>query len=165
MNKYTCTGCPSIIWTNFKRRCGEIKRIHICIATLSWNRLRSELVGVIHKSLVGNRPTERSMKRSANTELADMYFIYGLAEKNARSEERFYHERYPRTDASKCRMLSNLQHNLYEYGLLRGNMLSESGKRICLKESSMLRRLSNKIQVYLNESDYVIPASLPMLKT
>ncbi|GFV26664.1 hypothetical protein TNCV_4059841 [Trichonephila clavipes] len=41
--------------------------------------------------------SHRSMKRFTNTELADMYLIYGLTEGNARVAERLHHERDPQT--------------------------------------------------------------------
>ncbi|GFV68462.1 hypothetical protein TNCV_3129181 [Trichonephila clavipes] len=43
---------------------------------------------------------QSSMEHLTNTELADMYMVYGLAEGNARAVDRLYLERYPHRDAS-----------------------------------------------------------------
>ncbi|GFV56273.1 uncharacterized protein TNCV_106291 [Trichonephila clavipes] len=52
------------------------------------------------------------MTHCANTELADMHLIYGLAEGNARAAQR---------EPSNHRMFANLHRHLYEYLSLRGN--------------------------------------------
>ena len=46
------------------------------------------------------------MEHFTNTELADMYLIYGLAEENARAAGRLYYDRYSQKEAPYHRMFS-----------------------------------------------------------
>ncbi|GFU94565.1 hypothetical protein TNCV_2645511 [Trichonephila clavipes] len=57
-----------------------------------------------------------NMECFTNTELANMYLIYGLEEGIARIAERLYRKRYPQRDARTTGC-----HNLCEYGSLRDN--------------------------------------------
>lgn len=61
------------------------------------------------------------MQRFTNNELADMHFIYGLAEGNARAAQRLYCERFPQRVAPDRRIFANLHYNLSNYGSLRGD--------------------------------------------
>ncbi|GFW66495.1 hypothetical protein TNCV_3310141 [Trichonephila clavipes] len=119
----------------------DIIRIQICIAAQSRKRLRSELGGVVHKSIEGNSPAlPQSFELSStakeyvesypNTELVHMHLIYGLAEGNAQSAEKLYLKRYSQRDAPQRLMFANLNHNLFEYGSLRDYRHSEGGPRI-----------------------------------
>ncbi|GFX37900.1 DUF4817 domain-containing protein [Trichonephila clavipes] len=61
------------------------------------------------------------MECFTNTELADLYLIFGLAEGSTRAAEILHRENYPHRDAPDRRMFANLHHNLCEYGSLRDN--------------------------------------------
>ena len=90
-------------------------------------RKEADLQSLNHLSC--DRP-QRSMDIFTNSELADMYLMYVLAEGNARAAARLYREKYPQRDVPDHRMFSNLHHNLSEYGSLRSNRQSEGRPRV-----------------------------------
>lgn len=53
-----------------------------------------------------------------NRELAEMHFIYGLADGNAAEARRLYHERYPDRDIPAERTFTRLHARLCETGSL-----------------------------------------------
>ncbi|GFX82555.1 hypothetical protein TNCV_2167031 [Trichonephila clavipes] len=80
-----------------------------------------------------------------------MVQIYGLTKENARAAQRLYRERYPQTNAPDQGMLSNLYHDLCEYGSLRGDRHSEVGSQV-----TRIPNMEQNVSVPANE-----PSQLP----
>ena len=70
-------------------------------------------------------PRHRSgkMYRLTNAQMADMHFIYGAADGNARRAARMYHERYPNRDIPDHRLYTALHRRLTETGSFSVNRL------------------------------------------
>ena len=98
------------------------------------------LVGVVHSGIkaadiqslshLSCDSPKRSMERFTHSELADLHFMYELAEGNGRATARLYQEKYPKRNVPYCRMFNNLHHNLCEYESLRGNRQTEGRARV-----------------------------------
>ncbi|GFU80851.1 hypothetical protein TNCV_2461401 [Trichonephila clavipes] len=95
------------------------------------------------------------MKLFTNAESADMCLISRLAEGNAGAAERLYRERYPQRHAPDCRIFSYLRQNLYKYGSLQGNWLSEGGPRVT-RTSSWNREPKSELSLLLWEDFGVV---------
>ncbi|GFU17802.1 hypothetical protein TNCV_722171 [Trichonephila clavipes] len=109
------------------------------------------------------------MKRFKSTDLVDVHLIYELAERNVRSAERLYRERYPQNDtAEQLHILYNLHHNLCEYGLLRSNRQSQGGSCIpsghsiqpifSLGETKCVRYSMKEYEYHVGSSNHSWPA-------
>lgn len=61
------------------------------------------------------------MENYTNSEMAEMHFIYGLANGNSREARRLYMERYPNRMIPNHRMFSNIHSRLVETGTLNKN--------------------------------------------
>jgi len=59
------------------------------------------------------------MVNYSNAEMAEMHFVYGVADGNAELARRIYHERYPNRDLPDSRTFSNVHRRLVETGSVR----------------------------------------------
>lgn len=59
------------------------------------------------------------MVNYSNAEMADMHYVYGLADGNAEEAKRIYHERYPNRNLPDSRTFSNIHRRLVETGSVR----------------------------------------------
>lgn len=55
----------------------------------------------------------------SNLELADMHYVYGLADDNGENTKRIYHQRYPNRGLPDSRTFSNFPRLLMETGTVR----------------------------------------------
>ena len=62
------------------------------------------------------------MERFTNAELADMHFVYGLADGNARQAQRLYEERFPHREVPDQRHFQRLHQRLRETGNLQASL-------------------------------------------
>lgn len=69
------------------------------------------------------------MQRYTNGELADMHFVYGIAEGNGRAAERIYRERFPDRHQPHHSLFARVHRNLCNYGSLRSSRTSEGRPR------------------------------------
>ncbi|GFW32512.1 hypothetical protein TNCV_676701 [Trichonephila clavipes] len=87
-----------------------------------------------------------------------MPLIYLLAERNAGGTERLYRERYPQIDGPDRWMYSNLNHNLCEYGSLRGHRHNEEVPRVT-RTPSMEHNILDIVQRNQSNSVRVVAAA------
>lgn len=106
------------------------------------------------------------MANYTNSEMADMHFIYGLANGNAREARRLYMERYPNRMIPDHRIFSNIHRRLGETGTFKKNT-NDAGKprtvrtpqieEIVLNEIDRHPRTSTRrISEHLNISHQVV---------
>ena len=69
------------------------------------------------------------MERYTNGELADMHFMYGIAEGNGRAAARIYRERFPDRRQPDHHLFARVHRNLCDYGTLRNCVRSEGRPR------------------------------------
>lgn len=66
-----------------------------------------------------------TMPNFTNSEMADMHFIYGLANGNAREARRLYMERYPNRIIPNHKIFSSIHRRLVETGTLKKIMVMQ----------------------------------------
>ncbi|GFX98880.1 DUF4817 domain-containing protein [Trichonephila clavipes] len=71
-----------------------------------------------------------NMYRFTNSELADIHFIYGLADGNGRAAVRLYRERYPTRRQPNHQTFARVHQNLVERGSFRATIEGTGRRRI-----------------------------------
>lgn len=106
------------------------------------------------------------MANYTNSEMAEMHFIYGLANGNAREARRLYMERYPNRIIPDHRIFSNIHRRLVETGTFNKNS-NDAGRPRTVRtpqiEEAVLNEIeehpetsTRKISVLLNISHQVV---------
>ena len=65
------------------------------------------------------------MERYTNGELADVHFVYGIAEGNGRTSAQIYRERFPDRGQPDHHLFARVHQNLCDYGTLRNSVRTE----------------------------------------
>ena len=71
----------------------------------------------------------KNMERHTNGELAEMYFVYGIAEVKGPADERIYQERFSDRRQPDHHLFLRVYQNMCDYGTLRNSVRSESRPR------------------------------------
>lgn len=91
------------------------------------------------------------MENYTNSEMADMHFIYGLANGNAREARRLYMERYPNRLIPNHRMFPNIHRRLVETGTFNKN-INDAGRPRTVRTPQIEEAVLNEVNEHPDTS-------------